>query len=48
MGSDPIRAWNRVTSLYEELYLPKLEAVSRTDSYFSDFAETQLFKELIK
>jgi hypothetical protein len=48
MGSDPIRAWNRVTSLYEELYLPKLEAVSRTDSYFSDFAETILFQELIK
>jgi hypothetical protein len=48
MGSDPIRAWNRVTSLYDELYLPKLEAVSRTDSYFSDFAETELFKELIK
>jgi hypothetical protein len=48
MGSDPIRAWNRVTSLYDELLLPKLEAVSRTDSYFSDFAETKLFQELIK
>lgn len=48
MGSDPIRAWNRVTSLYDELFLPKLEAVSRTDSYFSDFAETKLFQELIK
>ncbi|HYY87142.1 MAG TPA: HD domain-containing protein [Nitrososphaeraceae archaeon] len=48
MGSDPIRAWNRVTSLYDELFLPKLEAVSRTDSYFSDFADTHLFQELIK
>ncbi|MGH9976136.1 MAG: hypothetical protein ACRD8Z_09930, partial [Nitrososphaeraceae archaeon] len=26
MSSDPIRAWDRVTSLYDELYLPKLEA----------------------
>jgi hypothetical protein len=47
MGSDPIRAWDRVTSLYDELDLPKVEAVSRTDAYFSDFAETDLFKELI-
>jgi hypothetical protein len=47
MGSDPIRAWDRVTSLYDELYLPKLEAVSRTDAFFSDFADTQLFKELL-
>ena len=48
MGSDPIRAWNRVTNLYDELFLPKLEAVSRTDTYFSDFADTHLFQELIK
>ena len=48
MGSDPIRAWNRVTNLYDELFLPKLEAVSRTDSYFSDFADTHLFQQLIK
>lgn len=48
MGSDPIRAWDRVTSLYDELYLPKLEAVSRTDAFFSDFADTQLFKELLR
>jgi hypothetical protein len=47
MGSDPIRAWDRVTNLYDELDLPKVEAVSRTDAYFSDFAETDLFKELI-
>jgi tRNA G46 methylase TrmB len=47
MGSDPIRAWDRVTSLYDELDLPKVEAVSRTDAYFSDFAETDLFKEVI-
>jgi len=48
MGSDPIRAWDRVTNLYEELYLPKFEAVSRTDEFFSDFAETDLFKEVIR
>jgi Putative methyltransferase len=47
MGSDPIRAWDRVTNLYDELELPKVEAVSRTDAYFSDFAETDLFKEVI-
>ena len=48
MSSDPIRAWDRVTSLYDELYLPKLEAVSRTDAFFADFAETRLFKELLR
>ena len=42
------QSWNRVTNLYDELFLPKLEAVSRTDSYFSDFADTHLFQELIK
>jgi tRNA G46 methylase TrmB len=47
MGSDPIRAWDRVSNLYDELYLPKFEAVSRTDAFFSDFAEIELFKELI-
>jgi tRNA G46 methylase TrmB len=47
MGSDPIRAWDRVTNLYDELDLPKFEAVSRTDAYFSDFADTDLFKEVI-
>jgi hypothetical protein len=47
MSSDPIRAWDRVTNLYDELDLPKFEAVSRTDAFFSDFAETDLFKELI-
>jgi hypothetical protein len=47
MSSDPIRAWDRVTNLYDELNLPKFEAVSRTDAFFSDFAETDLFKELI-
>jgi tRNA G46 methylase TrmB len=47
MGSDPIRAWDRVTNLYDELDLPKVEAVSRTDAFFSDFAETDLFQELI-
>ncbi len=47
MGSDPVRAWNRVTNLYDELYLPRLEAVSRTDAFFSDFADLELFKELL-
>jgi tRNA G46 methylase TrmB len=47
MSSDPIRAWDRVTSLYDELYLPKLEAISRTDAFFADFADTPLFKELL-
>lgn len=48
MGSDPIRAWDRVTNLYDELYLPKFEAVSRTDAFFSDFVDIELFKELIR
>ncbi len=47
MGSDPVRAWNRVTNLYDELYLPKLEAVSRTDTFFSDFADIPIFQKLI-
>ncbi len=48
MSSDPIRAWDRVSSLYDELYLPRVEAVSRTDAFFSDFAENEFFKELIR
>jgi hypothetical protein len=48
MSSDPIRAWDRVSNLYDELYLPKVEAVSRTDAFFSDFAENETFKELIR
>lgn len=47
MGSDPVRAWDRVTNLYDELYLPRLEAVSRTDAFFSDFADLELFRELL-
>ena len=47
MGSDPVRAWDRVTNLYDELYLPRLEAVSRTDAFFSDFADLGLFRELL-
>ena len=47
MGSDPVRAWDRVSKLYDELYLPRFEAVSRTDAFFSDFADNELFKELI-
>jgi tRNA G46 methylase TrmB len=48
MSSDPIRAWDRVSNLYDELYLPRVEAVSRTDAFFSDFAENESFKELIR
>jgi tRNA G46 methylase TrmB len=47
MGSDPIRAWDRVTNLYDELNLPKLEAVTRTDAFFADFAENGIFRQLI-
>jgi tRNA G46 methylase TrmB len=47
MGSDPVRAWDRVTNLYDELNLPKLEAVPRTDAFFGDFAENVLFNRLI-
>jgi hypothetical protein len=47
MGSDPVRAWDRVTNLYDELSLPKLEAVPRTDAFFADFAENEIFKQII-
>jgi tRNA G46 methylase TrmB len=47
MGSDPVRAWDRVTNLYDELFLPRLEAVSRTDAFFSDFADLELFRDLL-
>ncbi len=47
MGSDPVRAWDRVTNLYDELNLPKLEAVPRTDAFFADFAENEVFKQII-
>ncbi len=47
MGSDPVRAWDRVTNLYDELNLPKLEAVPRTDAFFADFAENRIFKEIL-
>lgn len=47
MGSDPIRAWDRVSKLYDELYLPRFEAVTRTDAFFSDFADNDLFEELM-
>lgn len=47
MGSDPVRAWDRVTNLYDELNLPKLEAVSMTDAFFADFADFDLFKQLL-
>ena len=48
MGSDPVRAWDRVTNLYDELNLPKLEAVSRTDAFFGDFATNEIFQQIIK
>lgn len=47
MGSDPVRAWDRVTNLYDELNLPKLEAVPRTDAFFSDFAENEIFARIL-
>ena len=47
MGSDPVRAWDRVNNLYEELNLPKLEAVPRTDVFFEDFADNSLFRKTI-
>ena len=47
MGSDPVRAWDRVTNLYDELNLPKLEAVPRTDAFFADFAENETFKKIL-
>jgi tRNA G46 methylase TrmB len=47
MSSDPVRAWDRVTNLYDELNLPKLEAVPRTDAFFADFAENELFRQMI-
>jgi hypothetical protein len=42
-----VRAWDRVTNLYDELSLPKLEAVSRTDAFFTDFSENETFKQII-
>jgi hypothetical protein len=47
MVSDPVRAWDRVNNLYDELFLPRLEAVSRTDAFFADFADLPLYKELL-
>ena len=47
MGSDPVRAWDRVTNLYDELNLPKLEAVTRTDAFFTDFSENEMFRQII-
>jgi tRNA G46 methylase TrmB len=47
MSSDPVRAWDRVTNLYEELNLPKLEAVPRTDEFFTDFSENETFTQII-
>jgi len=47
MGSDPVRAWDRVTGLYDELNLPKLEAVPRTDAFFTDFSENETFTQII-
>jgi hypothetical protein len=47
LGSDPISAWERVTNLYNELFLPKFEAISKTDKFFSEFMDIDIFKELI-
>jgi len=47
MSSDPINAWDRVISLYEELMLPRSEAISRTDQFFSEIMKIELFHELL-
>lgn len=47
MSSDPINAWYRVISLYEELMLPRFEAISRTDQFFSEVMKIELFQELL-
>ena len=47
MSSDPINAWYRVISLYEELMLPRFEAISRTDQFFSEVMKIDLFQELL-
>jgi SAM-dependent methyltransferase len=47
MSSDPINAWYRVTSLYEELNLPRSEAISKTDQFFSEIMTIELFQELL-
>ena len=47
MSSDPINAWYRVISLYEELMLPRFEAISRTDQFFSEIMKIELFQELV-
>ena len=47
MSSDPINAWYREISLYEELMLPRFEAISRTDQFFSEVMRIELFQELL-
>ena len=47
IGSDPIHVWDRVTNLYSDLLLPKFEAISKTDKFFSQFMDIDIFKELI-
>ncbi len=47
MGADPIRAWDRVITLYEEFDLPKSIAISGTYEYFSEFVNNDLFNKLI-
>jgi tRNA G46 methylase TrmB len=47
LSSDPINAWYRVISLYEELMLPRFEAISRTDQFFSEVMKIELFQELL-
>lgn len=48
MGSDPVRAWDRVTNLYNELNLSKFDAMSGTDAFFGDFANNEVFQQVIK
>jgi hypothetical protein len=48
MGSAPLRAWDRVNNLYEELNLPRVDALIRTDAFFRDFANNPIFQDIIK
>ncbi|HZT34440.1 MAG TPA: HD domain-containing protein, partial [Nitrososphaera sp.] len=48
MGSNPVRAWDRVTNLYEELDLPKIDAVNKTDEFFEAFRNNETFQQIIK
>ncbi len=48
MGSKRLRAWDRVTNLYDELSLPRLERVAMTDQFFQAFADDETFNQIIR